>query len=51
MITVLLYFEFPPKKHLPFGQVTEQDSLAWLQNPLAPGYRTRLSLHTGKVLK
>ena len=32
----------PKKIHLP-----EQDSLARLQNPVAPGYQTRLFLHAG----
>ena len=49
--TVLLLFEFLKKKrHLLVGQV-KQNSLARQQNPLAPGYRTLLSLHAAPVTR
>ena len=43
-------FEFLKKHHLPVGQVKNRvRSLARKQNPLAPGYRTLLSLHAVNV--
>ena len=41
----------PQKTSLARQASEEQNSLARKQNPLAPGYRTRLSLHTAQVTK
>ena len=40
----ILLFKFLKKHHLPIRQ--KQNSLAQRQNPIAPGFRTLLSLHT-----
>ena len=49
--TVLLLFEFLKKTSLARWASEKQNSLAWQQNPLAPGYQTLLSLHAAPVTR